>query len=241
MKAILLCAGYATRLYPLTEKTPKPLLPVGGKPILEHILEKVFKIPGVTEAVIVTNSKFFPHFQEWKKGKPWRLTILNDGTHSNEDRKGALGDLQFALDSLKIADDCLVIAGDNLFSFSLQSMVDCSKQKRAAVVTLYDVQELELAKLYGIVKIDTSGKIIDFHEKPEHPTSTLSSTGVYLYPHASLAKLKTFLAEGGKHDKSGDFLEWLYTREPVYGLVTTERWYDIGSLEQLEEARRAFP
>ena len=240
MKAVLLCAGYATRLYPLTEHTPKCLLEIGGKAILEHILEKVFAVPEVDEAILVTNHKFFAQFEEWKQDKPWKISVLDDGTNSNDDRLGSLGDLQFALDTAHIKEDCFVIASDNLFAFSLAEMVDMHKQRKAAVVALYDVKDLELAKLYGVVKLDAHGKIIDFQEKPAHPLSTLSSTGVYLYPRETLAKLKTFLALEGKHDKAGDLLHWLHTREPVYGWVTTEMWYDIGSIEQLEGARRAF-
>lgn len=242
MKAIILAAGYATRLYPLTKDKPKPLLDIKGKPIIDYLLDKIQDLGIVTGVFVVTNNKFFPHFLQWRTAqrRPFGITIVNDLTTSNEDRLGSLGDIQFTVEAMHIHDDVLVLAGDNLFSFPLKPLVHLFKKHNSSAVALYDVKELELAKLYGIVSLNETQKMIGFEEKPKHPKSTLSSTGVYLYPKATLQKLAKYLSTGGKSDKAGDFLVWLHKQEEVYGHVYSEPWYDIGSLEQLEKARKEF-
>ncbi|MBU0614676.1 MAG: nucleotidyltransferase family protein [Nanoarchaeota archaeon] len=241
MKAIVLAAGYATRLYPLTLNTPKPLLEVKGKPIIEHIINKIKAISQVDKIYVVTNQKFFDQFKSWLSGSNHSvpIEIVNDLTTSNEDRLGALGDMDFVIDQNNIDDDILLVAGDNLFEFDLSEMFDQFSSKDKSTVALYDVKDKELAKKYGIVEIDENGKMIDFVEKPEEPRSTLASTGIYFLPKHIIPKLKEFLITG-LSDKIGSFLEWLHLREDVYGYATEKAWYDIGSLEQLEEAKENF-
>ena len=148
-KAIILAAGYATRLYPLTKNTPKPLLEVKGKPILEHILGKVENLDIIDEIFVVTNNKFFLNFLSWKESYegPIKITIVNDMTKSNEDRLGSLGDIKYVIENLGIKDDILVVAGDNLFGFSLIPMVELFKTKEKTIVALYDVKDINLAYL----------------------------------------------------------------------------------------------
>ncbi|MBT3348897.1 nucleotidyltransferase family protein [bacterium] len=241
MKTIILAAGYATRLHPITLDTPKPLLGIGEKPIAEHILEKLKSVEILDEIFVVTNSKFFPHFSAWAATLdfPKKITIVDDGTISNETRLGSLGDIQFVIEKFQISDDILVVAGDNLFDFSLEIFTEFSVKKNATTVALHDVQNFDLAKLYGIVAVDEDFRVTDFLEKPENPPSTLASTGVYFYARADLPRFAEFTANFDS-DRAGDFLAWLFPQVPVFGFQTSGRWFDIGSIEQLEIARREF-
>ncbi len=217
------------------------MLDVKDKPIIEHIIKKIEAADEVDTIYVVTNNKFFTHFLDWNAGfecsKP--VTIVNDKTMSNDDRLGSLGDIRFVVENMQIEDDVMVIAGDNLFEFSLEPMVDLFRQKGRSVVALYDVKDIELAKLYGIVSIDEESKISDFEEKPDQPRSTLSSTGIYVYPQKTIQELIVF-TKNHDADKAGNFLEWLYNKEEVYCYVSDKNWFDIGSLEQLEKARKEF-
>ncbi len=239
---IILAAGYATRLYPLTKDKPKPLLEIGGKPILDHIIKKIEKIEEVDEVFIVTNAKFSGHFQGWltefKSQK--KIKIINDQTTSNEARLGSLGDVNFVIDQENIKESVLIVAGDNLFEFSLKEFVESHKKHNKSAVALYDVQDKELAKHYGIVAVGDGGKMIEFEEKPSEPKSTLASTGVYIYPPHVLPMLQEFVKKYKNSDKAGNFLEWLHKKEHVYCYITKEKWFDIGTLDQLEKAKEEF-
>jgi len=240
MKCIILCAGYATRLWPLTQDNPKPLLEVAGKPIVEHILSKVEEVGEIDNVFIVTNNKFYNNFTGWLKNykSKKKIKIINDKTSSNEDRLGAIGDVNFAIENEKIDDDLLIIAGDNLFEFSLKEIINIFKEKKASVIALYDVKDKNLAKEYGIVDVDKNNKIIGFEEKPAEPKSTLASTGIYLYPKKTARRIAEYIKEENSPDKTGSFLAWLYNKEDVYCYISKKRWHDIGSFEQLEEAKR---
>lgn len=242
MKAIILCAGYATRLYPLTLNQPKPLLEVHGKPILEHIILKINEIDFVDEIFVVTNDKFAGHFEDWAKNfsSDKKITIVNDGTKSNEDRLGSLGDIQHVIKTYSLGDDLLIIAGDNIFEFSLGDAASLFSRKNKTIVVLYDVKDKELAKQYGIVTINEDFKMTDFVEKPENPPSTLSSTGIYFYPKEVAGFLMDYGKGGENTDKAGNFLEWLHKKDEVYCYVSDKKWFDIGSLDQLEKAREEF-
>ena len=241
MHAIILAAGYATRLYPLTENTPKPLLNVAGKPIVEHIIEKLEEIKELNRICIVTNNKFEKHFKKWLENfdtsKP--LEIINDGTKSNEDRLGALGDVHYAINVKNIKDDIIVVAGDNLFEVSLLDVANFFRKRKSNVIVLHDVKDFELAKHYGIVKVDNS-IVVNFEEKPASPKSTLASTGIYLFPKKTIEMIKKYIAQGNHPDKTGSFIEWLHKRDTVHSYVTDKKWYDIGSLEQLEKANKYY-
>lgn len=241
MKAIILAAGYGTRLYPLTRDKPKPLLEIKEKPIIEHIIKKIEEIGEIDNIFVVTNNKFFKNFLEWSSSfkSAKKITIVNDMTNSNQDRLGSLGDIRYVIENMNIHDDIMVVAGDNLFEFSIKPMEKIFKERQKPVVALYDVRDTELAKLYGIVSINADNKIIDFEEKPEKPKSTLASTGIYIYPKRIIDKLIEF-TNAHDADKTGNFLEWLYKQEDIYCCVSQEKWFDIGSIEQLEKARKDF-
>lgn len=212
--------------------------------MLAHILEKVHELPEVEEIFIVTNNRFSSHFDRWLSTYPknaQRMTLLNDGTLSNDDRLGALGDILFCLESTALADDVLIIAGDNLFDFSLRDFVDYYGQKKQPVVALHDLQDMaKVARRFGVAEVDAHQRIISFEEKPERPKSSLASTACYVFPQRTLSKLHAYRRTVGKHDNLGDFIAWLAQRETVYGYRFVGRWYDIGSPDQLEEANRVF-
>lgn len=179
MKAVLLCAGYATRLYPLTRDFPKPLLPIGGRPILEWILSRVGEIDGVGTVYLVTNHRFAKHFEAWRQKActPWPVEVVDDQTDTNETRLGAIGDLKYVLREKKIAaEDLLVIAGDNFFDFDLKPFVAYGRSKRPhAAIAVTDVRDRGLARRYGIVSLAAGGRVNAFYEKPAEPPTTLAS------------------------------------------------------------------
>jgi len=243
MKCLILCAGYATRLYPLTLDIPKPLLSIAGKPLVEHILTKIEELEDIDEIFIVTNNKFFNNFRNWKRNysstKP--IKIINDKTTSDEDRLGAIGDIDFVVKQEKIDGDLLIIAGDNLFKFTLVKLSDFFKEKNASVVALYDIKDKNIAAgKYGVVEIDQNKRIIDLEEKPSEPKTTLVSTACYILSKEDIHELEKCIKEHKKLDNLGDFIKCLSKRKYVYGFVFNERWVDIGSHEQLKEADIAW-
>jgi glucose-1-phosphate thymidylyltransferase len=237
VKAILLAAGYATRLYPLTEQRPKVLLPVADRPMLDWIADKVDAVEAVDELHVVTNAKFARALERWASERNGRLATIvhDDGTTSNEDRLGAIGDIRFVIEQTGLAgDDLLVVAGDNLFDFELADYVQFWREKGvASAVALYDCGSLELATQYGVVTVDADGRIVGFVEKPPVPPSTLVATAAYLYHREHLPLLERYLAEGNSPDAPGNFVAWLYTRAPVYGYRVAGGWFDIGDHGQL--------
>ncbi|HEY7397715.1 MAG TPA: nucleotidyltransferase family protein [Gaiellaceae bacterium] len=232
MKAVVLAAGYATRLRPLTDRWAKELLPVGGRPIVDWILDGISAVEGIDAVHLVTNHRKAPAFRDWARGRG--VEIHDDGTTSNDDRLGAIGDLRFVVDRASLDDDLLVIAGDNLFDFSLADFVAFWKERGvASAVAIRDVGSLELATHYGIIALDPNGRIVDFVEKPADPPSTLAATATYLYDRSHVKLLDEYLAGGHSSDQPGRFVEWLCRREPVYGWPLEGAWYDIGDAEQL--------
>jgi glucose-1-phosphate thymidylyltransferase len=242
MKAIILAAGYATRLYPLTKDKPKPLLYVADRPIIDHIIRKIEEIKDVDEIFVVTNHKFYPNFEGWLSEFESRvkIKIIDDKTTSNEDRMGSLGDVNYVIEKENIGESILIIAGDNLFEFSLKEFVDSHKEHNKSAVALYDVQDRELAKLYGIVGVNHEKKMIEFEEKPSTPKSTLASTGIYIYPPHVLPMLNEFVTRHKNSDKAGNFLEWLHKKEHVYCFISKDKWFDIGNFQQLKKAREEY-
>ena len=242
MQAMILAAGFATRLYPLTKDKPKPLLDVAGRPIIEHIMRKIEQINDIEKIYLITNAKFEPHFRNWlgnfNADKP--IEIINDGTTSNDDRLGALGDIHFAIDKKNIDDDIIVIAGDNLFELHLLDVHNYFRKRKSNVIVLHDVKDLDLAKQYGIVEIDNNNIVTNFVEKPVSPASTLASTSIYMFPKKTIELIKKYIAQGNNPDKTGNFIEWLHKRDKVYSYVTDKKWYDIGSFEQLEQANKHY-
>jgi len=237
MKCVILAAGYATRLRPLTDDLPKHLLPVGERPMLEWVLDRVREVDEVDEIHLVTNSLFAPEFERW--ATPHGVLVHDDETTSNEDRLGAVGDLNLVIETAGLRDDeLLVLAGDNLFELSLPGFVEWwrAKPRPSSAVPLHDVGDLELATQYGIADVDDHDRIVRFVEKPSDPASTLASTLIYLLPPEHVQLIRTYLDEGESPDNAGSFLGWLAGREPVYGFRFEGSWFDIGDREQLLEA-----
>jgi len=229
VKALILAAGYATRLRPLTDTIPKQLLPVGGRPMVDWILDRIAET-SADEVHLVTNARFAADFERWAEGKDVR--VHDDGTTSNEDRLGAIGDIAF----VGLDDDLLAIAGDNLFDFSLADYESYWRAKGGSCVAVHDVGDPELAKKYGIVDVDADDRITNFVEKPENPPTTLCATATYLYRRDHAALIRTYLEEGNPPDQPGNFVAWLHEREPVYAYRLPGDWYDIGDQAQLLEA-----
>lgn len=243
MKVIVLAAGYATRLQPLTLNTPKPLLTVGGKTILDRIFGKISAVKGWDVAYIVTNARFFGNFDAWRAASEYkdRVGVINDGTTTNENRLGAIKDLEIVIRERAIADDVLVVAGDNLFDFNLGKFIDFARARQDGVsVALYDVGSKELAKNYGIVSLDDDQRVVDFEEKPKEPKSTLASTGLYYFPKNKLSFIEKYVTMQNKLDAPGYYVGWLSKADKVYGLKFLEDWYDIGSIESYKKADKEY-
>jgi glucose-1-phosphate thymidylyltransferase len=246
MKALILAAGYATRLRPLTDTIAKPLLPVGGRPMVEWIADRLAEVAELDEVHVVTNARYAPDFARWAEGRG--VTVHDDGTTSNDDRLGAIGDIEFVLEHAGIDDHLLVIAGDNLFEFSLADYVAFWRTKGvASCIAVHDVGDLELAKQYGVVDLDADDRVVALVEKPEDPPSTLVSTATYLLHREHVPLVRRYLDEGNSPDQPGKLFVWLHQREPVYGYRFGGEWLDIGTPEQLLEAdnrlraRRGLP
>jgi glucose-1-phosphate thymidylyltransferase len=230
MKALILAAGYATRLRPLTDALPKQLLPVGGRPMVDWILDGIAET-SADEVHLVTNARFAEDFERWAQDKD--VQVLNDGTTSNEDRLGAIGDIQFA----GLDDDLLVVAGDNLFEYSLADYESYWRaHEGASCIAVLDVGDPELAKQYGIVDVDEHDRVVDFVEKPEDPPTTLCATATYLYAREHARLVSTYLEEGNPPDAPGNYVAWLHKRAPVYAYRFAGEWFDIGDRDQLLEA-----
>ena len=245
MKVVVLAAGYATRLYPLTLNQPKPLLPVAGKPMIEHVLDNLAPIKNIDGVFVVTNNKFADHFQKWSENynppnANLQFTVINDKSTDDSNKLGAIGDLQLVLKQGAIDDDIIVVAGDNLFSQTLEGFAEFGQQKNAPVLAVYDVGNLEEIKKYNSIDINEDGQIVFFEEKPQNPRSTLTGIALYFYPKSSLPLINQYIEEGNNPDQPGRLVEWMYKRTPFYTWRVPGIWFDIGSKETLEEANRIF-
>lgn len=246
MRAIVLAAGYATRLYPLTLDTPKPLLEVGGRPILERLLEDLAAIETLEEVYVVTNSKFAEHFrrfaERWQPPRPrLDVTVVDDGTTTDEGKLGAIGDLGFAIRRFGLDEDLLVAAGDSVFEEGLlDEFVRFGAERDAPAIAVRDVGDPEEIRRYSAVSVDGDDRIVDFVEKPEEQGSTLAGIALYFYPRSVVPLVRTYLEEGNNPDQPGRLVQWLYPRVPFYAWRLRGRWYDIGSPETLEQADREF-
>lgn len=248
MKCLLLGAGYATRLYPLTKNQPKPLLPVSGKPMMEWILERVLAIQEIDAVHIVSNHKFIDNYRVWlenlqaARSLKVPVTLHDDGSMSNDDRLGAIGDIRFVIDRAKIKDDLLVVAGDNLFNAALGPLVKAFQKQNASVVCLKDLAgaPTELISQYSVVELNPEGRIVKFEEKPPMPKGTLVSIAIYLYAKKHVSLIQRYIDEGNKPDQPGYFVQWLHRQVPVYGHVLDGTWYDIGDINSYNKANDVF-
>jgi glucose-1-phosphate thymidylyltransferase len=241
VKALILAAGYATRLYPLTLDRPKALLPVGGKPMLDHLMEQLEQVDGLDEVHVVTNSKFAEAFREWAAGRSGLpLRIIDDGTVDDDSKLGAIGDLDLTIREAELDDDLIVLAGDNLFSESIAPFPVFALGKGGPALGVYDVGDLETIRRYSVIELDDDDRVTRLEEKPERPRSTLAGIALYFYPRSALRYVREYLEDGNNPDQPGRLVQWLYPRTAVYGWRVPGRWFDVGSKETLAEADRAF-
>lgn len=242
MKCVILAAGYATRLYPLTENLPKSLLIVAGKTILEHILVKVEEVPEIDEVFLVSNAKFVRQFNAFLSGykgkKP--ISVLDDGTWDNEHRLGAVVDLGLAIEQKKIDDDVLVLAGDNLFNFSLRDFIAYFHMVNTDCITSNFEESIKVLQKTGVAELDTSGRVLSFEEKPKIPRSHNAVPPFYIYTKATIKKVQRFLRSGKNFDAPGQFIAWLVNLQPIYAYIFCGKRYDIGSIASYEEAMDFF-
>lgn len=246
MKCIILAAGYATRLYPLTENFPKPLLEVGGKPILDWLIDDMSKTGLIDEYIVVSNHKFASIFEAWASNKTqlstinYKLSVIDDGTSSNETRLGAVKDIQFAIEQLNLDDDLLVMAGDNLLDFSLSGFINFAKEKQATcVMRYYEVDEARLHKT-GVAEIDGEGLILSMEEKPAQPKSHWCVPAFYCYTREDARLIKKGIEAGCGTDAPGSFIAWLSKQIKVYSYEMPGHRYDIGNLASYEQVKQTY-
>jgi glucose-1-phosphate thymidylyltransferase len=239
VKAVILAAGYATRMYPLTRDRPKALLDVRGRPILDYLLDQLRRVEGLDGVYVVTNSKFAQRFREWAEAQE-RVHVVDDGTTDEESRLGAIGDLELTIRAEAIDDDLLVLAGDNLFSESIAPFPAFALAKGGPALGVYDVRDLELMRQYAAIELDSDDRVTRLEEKPEQPRSTLAGIALYFYPRFALDLVRDYLRAGNNPDQPGRLVEWLYPRTPVYGWQVPGDWFDIGSKEAYAEANETF-
>ena len=241
MKCLILAAGYATRLYPLTENFPKPLLEVAGKPILDWLIDDMARTGLVDEYVVISNHKFAHIFEEWaSRKKDVVVKVLDDGTTSNDNRLGAVRDIQFAIDQLNLDDDLVVMAGDNLLDFSLGGFIRYFKEKQATCIMRY--YESDVAKLSksGVVEIDEEDRVLAMEEKPAVPKSTWCVPAFYCYTREDGRLIKKGIESGCGTDAPGSFIAWLSQQTSVYAWEMPGKRYDIGNLASYEDVKKAF-
>jgi glucose-1-phosphate thymidylyltransferase len=213
--------------------------------MLEHVIDRMLTMEGIEEWLIVTNHKFTEHFEKWgadyrNRNPEFKFRVFDDGSTSDSDKLGAIGDMNFVIQKGAVKGDLIVVAGDNLFNESLVDFGRFCREKKTSVLAVYDVGSLEEIKKYNSISLDPQGKITFFEEKPKEPKSTLTGIALYYYPAEVIKLLQTYLAEGNNPDQPGRFVQWLYPRVPVHTWKVPGVWYDIGSKETLEEANRIF-
>ncbi len=240
MKCLILAAGYATRLYPLTENFPKPLLEVGGKTILDWLIDDVDTLGAIDEYVVISNHKFAHHFEVWAKEKTQKITVLDDGTESNETRLGAVKDIAFAINTLSLDDDMLVVAGDNLLDFSLTSFVSYAKEKKASCIMRYYEGETARLQKCGVVEIDENDRILGMEEKPKDPRSNWCCPPFYFYTRADARLVERGIEAGCGTDAPGSYIAWLASVSPVYAMEMPGKRYDIGNLESYRAVQENY-
>ncbi len=245
MKCLILAAGYATRLYPLTENFPKPLLEVKGKTILDWLIDDIDSLGLVNEYVVISNHKFAQHFEQWAEGAGQsagskKITVVDDGTSTNETRLGAVRDIQFAIDKLSLDDDMLVIAGDNLLDFSLTKFIQYAVEKKTSCVMRYYESETARLRKSGVVSIDENDKILSMEEKPAEPKSNWCCPPFYYYTREDAKLVAKGIEAGCGIDAPGSYIAWLCTQTEVHAMEMPGRRYDIGNLESYQRVQEAY-
>lgn len=240
MKCLILAAGYATRLYPLTENFPKPLLKVGEKTILDWLVDDIHTAGVVDEFVVISNHKFAHHFTSWAATKPQKITVVDDGTDSNESRLGAVKDIQFAIDQCGIDTDLLVIAGDNVLDFSLTKFIAYAQEKgTSCIMRYYDPDDKKLMKS-GVVTIDANEKVLEMAEKPAVPATHWCCPPFYYYAKEDARLVQKGIDNGCGTDAPGSYIAWLCRQTTVHAMEMPGSRYDIGNLESYEKVKAEY-
>ena len=242
MKNIVIAAGYATRLYPLTENRPKPLLEIGGSTILGRMLDDIDTIEEIDEHIIISNHKFASHFTEWAATQHYTkpVTIVDDGTSTNDTRLGAVCDLLYAIEKLKIDDDMLVVAADNILMFSFHDFVAFAKEKGTSCIMCHEQPDVEKLRRTGVILIDESQKVLEMAEKPEHPRSTWAVPPFYVYLRKDLPLIKSSVDNGCGSDAPGNLAHYMVDHSVIHAWKMNGGRFDIGSLDTYHEAQRLF-
>lgn len=240
MKCLILAAGYATRLYPLTENFPKPLLKVGEKTILDWLVDDIHTSSLVDEYIVISNHKFAEHFENWAKTKSMKITVLDDGTSSNETRLGAVKDILFAIDTLSLSDDLLIIAGDNVLDFSLVKFINYAKAKGTSCVMRYFEESLQKLTKTGVLEIDDDSQIVGMEEKPQNPKSHWCCPPFYFYKAEDAALIEEAINDGCGTDAPGSFVAWLSANRTVHAMEMPGSRYDIGNLESYNQVQKEY-
>ena len=243
MKALILAAGYGTRLRPYTDRTAKPLLPIAGRPLIDYCIDWVVAADAVDEILIVSNQHYWEGFQEWQAATPSPLpvTLINDGSTTNENRLGAIRDIELAIERQRVADDLLIMAGDNIFTFECAALVRFFREKHTPVITAHALDDVEKLRRTGVVLLDADDRVIDFEEKPSEPKSNLGVPPLYIYPQRSLPRFREYLANPVNPDAPGHFVAWLHRQEAVHAFCFEGDRYAIDDPEtyrQVDEAVR---
>ncbi|MDP4178682.1 MAG: sugar phosphate nucleotidyltransferase [Bacillota bacterium] len=242
MKAIILAAGYATRLYPLTINKPKSLLEIGGKTVLDYIVEDIENIECIDEIIIISNDKFYNNFETWSKEtyckKP--IKVINDGTTSDENKLGAIGDINLVINNCNIDDDIFIVAGDNLYSFSLQTFFENYEQTKQNCILSKKIKNTNELKRMGVVQVDKENKVIGFEEKPENPKSDIAVFASYIYSKDTIPLINEYIDQGNNPDAPGYFIAWLFKRKDVYAHIIEGECYDIGTHETYNQVKAKF-
>ena len=241
MKALILAAGYATRLYPLTANTPKPLLKLKNRPIIDYIMDKIEQVGDIDQITIITNNKFFGQFDEWLTPKKSyslaRYHLINDGSNTVEVRLGAIGDINLAIQESNINDDLLIVGGDNLFDFNLNDFVRFGFDNRPyhSMCLYLPNNHIDVTK-YGLAQISECGQILGFEEKPKMPKSNLIATCIYYIPKEKLKLIGKYLMTGSNNDTPGSYMSWLVENDKVFGRICDGAWFDLGDFDAISEA-----
>ena len=241
MKCLILAAGYATRLYPLTENYPKPLLNVKDKTILDWLVDDIDGAGLVDEFIIISNHRFAHHFADWAKGKKQKITVVDDGTSTNETRLGAVKDIQFTIDKLELDDDMLVIAGDNVLDFSLQRFARYALEKKTSCIMRYYEPTYEKLLKCGVVTIDENDRVLHMTEKSPTPETHWCCPPFYYYTREDARLVQTGINAGCGTDAPGSYIAWLCTQTTVHAMEMPGQRYDIGNLTSYKEVQNTYP
>jgi glucose-1-phosphate thymidylyltransferase len=242
MQSLILAAGYATRLYPLTKNFPKPLLEIGGITILDRLIADLDKIEGITKHIVVTNHTFYSHFEQWKNHSDYKkgIVIIDDQTTNNETRLGAVRDILFVVEQLNIEDDLLILAGDNVVGFSMKGFIDFARNKQSSCITCHQEPSIDALRKTGVLETDESFKVLALHEKPQDPPSHWAVPPFYLYRTTDLPLIKQALEQGCGFDAPGNLAAWLCKKTTLYAWPLPGKRYDIGDLTSYEAVNKQF-